>query len=173
MSKISYRNWQAFMFLMTFTVFFISFFLQYRFQLEPCPLCLMQRLCAGLFAVSCLLAVRLNTMRGRRNVLYVQIVWATLGVFFAIRQLWLQALPPSEVATCLPALEIMIEYFPWPVILKTLLWGSTSCSEVTWQWWGISIAGWSLLYFSVIFCLCVALLWRLALVAKKNTESCL
>ena len=166
MSKKNYRNWQGFLFLLTLAVFFVAFYVQYRQHVEPCPLCLMQRICGFLFGMCCLVALRLTATQWMRRVTYCQMVFAFLGIYFAVRQLWLQSLPPDHAPACLPALDVMIRFFPWRVVMHTLLWGAGSCSEITWLWCGLSMAAWSFVYFLLLFGVSCVLLWRLCRVGK-------
>ncbi len=48
MSKRTYRQIQGLLLLITVFVLFASFYFQYVLGLEPCPLCLMQRICVFL-----------------------------------------------------------------------------------------------------------------------------
>lgn len=73
--------------------------------------------------------------------------FAAAGIYFATRQLWLQALPAEQGASCVPGLDILMRYFPWKDIAKALFLGSAECGEATWQMLGLSMPAWSLLYF--------------------------
>lgn len=138
---------QTILFVVTLLVFSVSIYLQYIEGLIPCPLCLMQRICVfllgliiatGFFAKNPSFISRLYT---------VQIVIALAGIYFAGRQLWIQHLPAGEVLSCVPGLDIMLQYFPWQSIAKALFWGSGDCAEVVSQLFGLSLAGWSLAWF--------------------------
>jgi disulfide bond formation protein DsbB len=78
----------------------------------------------------------------------LQCFFACAGLFFALRQLWLQSLPAGTAPACMPGLDILIRYFPWQDVAHALLWGSGDCAESTWNFLGISMAGWSAVYFS-------------------------
>ncbi len=94
-----------------------------------------------------LLSLGLGTLKKAHIVSFMQIVIAGAGLFFAARQLWLQSLPAGQVPACMPGLDIMIHYFPWQTVAKALFWGAGDCAEVTWSMFGITMAGWSALYF--------------------------
>ena len=76
----------------------------------------------------------------------------------AARQVWLQHLPANQVPACGPGLGYMLERFPLYETLKKVLAGSGECAEVGWKFLGLSIAGWSLLWFVLLgaFALIVA-----------------
>ena len=48
MIKDTYRLWQFFLFVISFFVFYASLYFQFVQDLQPCPLCLMQRACVFL-----------------------------------------------------------------------------------------------------------------------------
>lgn len=147
MNKRSYRVLQHLLYLLTFFVIATSFYLQYMTHLQPCPLCLMQRGCAFLFVICCLIAMRVASLRAARCLIGLQILSAGAGLFFALRQLWLQSLPADKVPACLPSFDVLLQYFPWPDIVSALFWGTGSCAEMSWTFLGLSLAAWSGLYF--------------------------
>lgn len=161
MSKRNYRSIQAVLLLLTLIVVGFSFYFQYVVGLQPCPLCLMQRLCAFLLGMFCLMGLCLSTLKRGRFVAILQMFFATSGLFFASRQLWLQSLPAEQAPVCLPGLEILIRYFPWQDVAHALFWGSGECAEVSWQWLGLSMPAWAALYFFFVLVVCGVLYWRL------------
>ncbi len=155
MSKNHYKSSQLMLLLLTLCVLCVVFYLQYYERLQPCSLCVMQRCCAGIFVILTILNLCLDSRRWALRLTLLQILTMGLGSLFALRQLWLQALPPGEIAACLPDFSMMIRYFPWQVVLKTMFWGSSTCGEVTWIFWGLSMAAWSLFYFLLNGCFCL------------------
>lgn len=145
MTKLMYRRVQYFLVLITVSVLFFSFYAQFVLGLQPCPLCLMQRIC--IFVLLGIMGLSLVTLQRARIITLLQVFFACAGLFFALRQLWLQSLPPGAAPACMPGLNILIHYFPWQDVARALLWGSGDCAEVTWNFLGISMAGWSALYF--------------------------
>lgn len=145
MNKLAYKKIQRFLALITFLVLFASFYFQYILGLQPCPLCLMQRVCV--FILLGLLGLSLGTLRKAHLICFIQIVISCAGLFFALRQLWLQSLPAGNAPACMPGLDILIRFFPWQTVARSLLWGSGDCAEVIWSMWGISMPGWAALYF--------------------------
>ena len=91
-----------------------AFYLQYVAGLEPCPLCMMQRLVIYLLALIFLIAI-LHKPRLTGQRLYASLITliSLAGAGFASRQLWLQSLPPEEVPACGPSLDYMIDVLPW------------------------------------------------------------
>jgi len=145
MNKLTYRRIQKFTVLLTLFVLFASFYFQYVVGLLPCPLCIMQRVCV--FLLLGLMGLTLGTLKKAHFVSLLQVVIASAGLYFSLRQLWLQSLPAGKVPVCMPGLDIMIRYFPWKTVMQTLFLGGGDCAEVTWKMLGISMPGWSALYF--------------------------
>ncbi|CDZ77919.1 Disulfide oxidoreductase [Legionella massiliensis] len=147
MTKIFYRRWQI---LLTFLSFFVlgsSYYFQYIKGLQPCPLCLMQRICVFLLFGICFAGAFVRSLRGGQIVACFQFLIAAGGLFFAGRQLWLQSLPAGQAPACMPELDVLIRYFPWRDVLHALFLGSGDCADITWQWLGLPMAGWAALYF--------------------------
>ncbi len=140
---------QSFLLGLTAIALFTSLYMQYVAGLEPCALCAMQRACVIALCCCGLFAFFARGLWGHA-ILYAQCVFALFGLYFALRQLWLQSLPAHMEAVCLPGLELLVRYLPWRDLLKLMFLGSPACNEILWQAWGFSIAAWSALYFSVV-----------------------
>lgn len=158
MTKLNFRRIQTFNAIVTLFVLFASFYFQYVVGLVPCPLCMMQRLCV--FFLLAVMSLSFHTQKRAHAISGWMIFFAALGLFFASRQLWLQSLPAGNVPACMPGLDIMIRYFPWKTVAQTLLWGSGECAEATWHWLGISMAGWSAMYFIFMIVMGLFLFWN-------------
>jgi disulfide bond formation protein DsbB len=121
---------------------------QYVGYLDPCPLCVFQRVAFIWMGVFALLAV-LHNPAGWGRKLYALLV--TLGGVFgaavAGRHIWLQSLPPGDVPECGPGLNYMLDNFPLSEVLSTVLNGSGSCAEVSWTFMGLSMPMWTLVWY--------------------------
>ena len=137
-----------------------ALFMQYQMGLEPCPLCLLQRIAFMAIGAVCLLAliIRFDWFGKLSAVLLFLIAGAGIGL--SGRQLWLQSLPEDQVPTCGPGFEYMVENFPLSKALSMILSGSGECAEVQWTFLGLSIPGWSLLFFLGFMALALYILFR-------------
>ncbi len=136
------------------TLLAFGLYLEHQLGLEPCPLCIVQRLLFLLVAAAAIGATwREPDSVGERCWASALAFSASLGAATAMRQLWLQHLPPEQVPPCAPGLDYMLEVLPLRDILPLLLAGDGSCADVQWSWLGLSIPGWSLLAFAS-FALC-------------------
>jgi protein dithiol:quinone oxidoreductase len=125
-----------------------GYFLQYAQGLEPCPLCMVQRLFFYLVAGICL-AAALHGPARTGSVVYGSLaaLFAAGGAATAGRQVWLQHLPADKVPQCGPDLMYMLNNLPLSRTLEKLFYGSGECAKVDWTFLGLSIAEWSLLWF--------------------------
>lgn len=119
-----------------------------RQGLEPCPLCIFQRVAFIALGVVMLLAT-LHGPRGwgRRVYGLLGILAAGTGAAIAGRHVWLQNLPKDKVPECGPGLEYLRDTFPLSKVIETVLSGSGECADVQWQFLGLSMPAWTLVIF--------------------------
>jgi disulfide bond formation protein DsbB len=143
-------------FLVCVSLLGFGLYLEHATGLEPCPLCVFQRL-AYLAIMAIALIAALHGPDRVAAALYngLIILSALIGGAIAGRQVWLQHLPPEEVPECGPGLDYMLDTFPLGQALKMILSGSGECAKVDWSFLGLSIAEWSLIWF-VIFAFAAA-----------------
>lgn len=151
MNKALFQRVEGFLLLSIVMVLGATFYVEYVKDLQPCPLCLTQRLFLFLTAITCLIGTFFAPIKRVKGLLIVQLIFILSGLFFALRQTWLQSYPLHESMVCMPGLEMMVRYLPWHKVLQALLWGASDCSEVTLRWFGLSLAAWSAVYFSILF----------------------
>ena len=123
-----------------------ALWLEHVTGLEPCPLCIFQRI--GVIACAAVLLVALihnPGQLGQRIYGALLAVAASLGAAVAIRHLWLQSLPPEKVPDCGPGLDYLLDVFPLQEALSMVFSGSGECAELDWVFLGISLPGWSLI----------------------------
>ena len=138
-----------------------GYFLQYARGLEPCPLCVLQRLAFLVTGMTCLLGAVLGPGRlGTRLLAGLALLAAILGAGVAGRQVWLQSLPADQVPACGPGLDYMLEAFPLGKTLTMVLRGSGECAENAWQFLGLGIAAWAMVWFVLLGVLTGCLLLR-------------
>jgi protein dithiol:quinone oxidoreductase len=123
-----------------------AYYAQFFLHLEPCPLCIFQRI--GIFALGVVFLVAAlhdPAALGRR--LYALLLGAaalaTIGV--AWRHLYLQSLPPDSVPACGASLDFMLKVFSLSEVLVKVLTGSGECAKVTWEFLGLAMPAWVLI----------------------------
>ncbi len=139
-----------------------ALYLQHYAGLEPCPLCIFQRIGVIVAGVFFLLALTHNPgVVGQRVYASLAGLGVLGGGIVAGRHVWLQGLPPDQVPACGPGLEYMLDVFPMQEVISMVLYGSGECAKVDWAFLGISLPGWSLVVF-IGLGLLVALQWILS-----------
>ena len=128
-----------------------ALYLQHVQGQDPCPLCILQRIAfMGLTAVFVVGALHGPARGGAIVYSTLAVVVAVIGGAIAGRQVWLQMLPPDKVPACGPGLEYMLDRFPLTQALQKIFAGSGECAEAGWRFLGLTIAGWSLVWFVVL-----------------------
>ena len=122
--------------------------------LEPCTLCITQQFFYCLIGVSSFTAF-LHDPKINFSKLYSFLLslFALAGMWISGRQIWLQGLPEDEVPLCGPPLEYIIDVFPFADVINSLFMGDGNCAEIPWQFLGLSMAGWSFIWFLIILIL--------------------
>ncbi|MDP4548118.1 MAG: disulfide bond formation protein B [Marinobacter sp.] len=148
-------------FLMCAALLGVAFYMEHVMGMKPCPLCWLQRfgfMGAGL--VSLIAFVHGPAEVGRRVYGFLLVVTAGAGLGIAGRQLWLQSLPADQVPACGPSVDYLLQVLPWFDVLKTALRGTGDCAEVVWRFLGLSIPGWTAVFFAGLVLLGLAMLFR-------------
>ena len=133
---------------------------QHIVGLEPCPLCIFQRV--GMIALGIVFAAAaLHAPVGRGARVYGALgaVAALAGAGVAGRHVYLQNLPPDAVPACGPGLDYMLEVFPLAETLRMVFTGSGECAEVDWSFLGLSMPAWVLIWFVLLGALVVGANW--------------
>ena len=128
-----------------------AYYLQFGGGLEPCPLCIFQRIgMIALGAVFLLAAVHNPQRLGQRIYGTLIALTALAGTSVAGRHVWLQHLPPEQVPACGPDLEYLLEMLPLAEVVKRVFTASGECAEVLWTFLGLSMPTWVLIWFVVM-----------------------
>jgi disulfide bond formation protein DsbB len=125
-----------------------AYYAQFHLHLEPCPLCILQRLGVLLTAVVFLIAAVHGPRRGgagRRPYGVAVALAAALTIAIATRQLYIQSLPPGSIPDCGAPLEIMLKFMSPGEVLGKVLAGSGECAIVNWRLLGLSMPAWVLM----------------------------
>jgi len=142
----------------------IALYMEFAMGLDPCMLCMSQRFVyLGLAFMFMLGALHNPYFGGHKRYGFFLLLLSLTGIALASRQLYLQNLPADLVPACGPSFSYMVEAFPFAEVLVSMIKGSGSCAEVQWSFLGLSIAGWSL----VLFTLFAVYTLRLSLVRTK------
>ena len=138
-----------------------ALWLQYGLGLEPCPLCMFQRVAVGAVGLLFLVAFIHNPRTGgAAGYATLTVLFAGIGAALAARQVWLQALPKDQVPSCGMGISYMLETLPFADVLTKVIKGSGECAEKGWEFWGLAIPGWTFVFFVAMAIAAIALVRR-------------
>lgn len=146
-----------------------AYLLQFGFGLEPCPMCIFQRV-AMFIAGLVFLAGALHGPQACGQWFYALFaaIAAGLGAAIAGRHVWLQSLPADQVPACGPPLDYLMEILPFTEVMRSVLRGDASCAKIDAAFLGLSLPWWTMIAFIGIsvFALAVPVFLRMQQHAK-------
>jgi len=126
--------------ILSFLMIVAALWIQLTYQLEPCPLCITQRI---IFIVLVLLFVffvwlPLNFFV---RIIYLLAIGITsiVGLIFSARHVLIQQKYITVPAECGIDLDYMFENFPLMEAFNLLFQGTGDCSKVDWTFYGLSL----------------------------------
>lgn len=129
-----------------------AFYSQLHDGLEPCPLCIFQRV--AFFALGVVFLIGgLHAPKGtggRRGYGALALLAAVMGIAIAGNHVRLQHLPPDQVPACGPGLDYMLDAMPISGVVRKVMTGSGECANVDWTLLGLSMPEWSLIWFVLL-----------------------
>jgi disulfide bond formation protein DsbB len=129
-----------------FAMLAYALYAQYALGLEPCPLCMFQRV--TLIALGCVfLAAALQHPRGGGRYAYAALTGlaALATAALATRHLYIQSQPPGSIASCGAPLDVMLKFSPLTEVVRKVLAGGGECSQVNWSFAGLAMPAWVLI----------------------------
>lgn len=151
--KFTPRIWFFLGFLGCVGLLGVGAILQFVEHLEPCPLCISQRIAILLVGLVFLSAAIHNS--GIKIYALAGMIVALCGAAISIRHIWIQHLPPDEVPECGPGLSYVFENFPLADTIKLMLNGTGDCAKIDWTMFGLSIPELTLMAFIALALLSV------------------
>lgn len=157
--KLTYRFVNLLLVIAAVIGMVFALYLEHVQGLEPCPLCVFQRVGLMIMGIFALLAFIHHPKKPLTRRIYS--FFALLGIGWSVgvaaRHVWLQHLPPDQVPSCGPGLNFWLDSFPMAEVVKLVLSGSGECAEIDWTLLGLSLPTWSLVFFSALLLL---VLWQ-------------
>ncbi|GAB4391874.1 MAG: disulfide bond formation protein B [Gammaproteobacteria bacterium] len=153
MKKIlSVRGTDFLAFLICACLIGFAIYLQFSKNIEPCPLCIIQRVIVVITG----LLFFLGSLQRFGSIIWLKIyhgficLVALSGAGIAWRQVWLQLHPEKHAQACAPSLEFMLRNLPLTDTLRLLLTGGDDCATVHWTFLNLSIPMWTLIFFCLL-----------------------
>ncbi len=135
-----------------------AFFAQMGLGLDPCPLCMLQRV--GIVAIGVMFLIA--AVHHPRGVVGARIHGTLIGlvalfpIVVAGRHVWIQSQPEGSVPSCGATLDFMLEAYPLLTVLRKVLSGGGECARIDWMFLGLSMPAWVLI---AAICLAIWGLW--------------
>jgi protein dithiol:quinone oxidoreductase len=128
-----------------------AFYAQFHEGLEPCPLCIFQRIGVALLAVV-FLAAAVHDPRGRGRYGYALAIAlaALVTVAVAARHVYVQSLPEGSLPSCGAPLAMLMKFMPVWQLIRKVLTGSGECGVVNWRFLGLAMPAWVLIFSAVL-----------------------
>jgi len=129
-----------------------ALYAQYVLNLEPCPLCIFQRLAVIAMGIIFLLCSIIDPKSKIPKLLasFSFTAAASTGIAVASRHVWLQNLPSDQVPGCGPGLDFMLSTFPLAEVLEMVFSGSGECANVDWSFVSLSMPAWVIISFLIM-----------------------
>lgn len=127
-----------------------ALYVQYGMFMNPCPLCILQRVAFAVMGVFFLLGALVGPKPRwwRRLVASLAGLSAMAGAGIAAWHVRIQNLPPSEVPACSGMdLGYMLNAFPLQKVIEKVFTASGECAVVDWTFLGVSMPGWTLVWY--------------------------
>ena len=146
-------------------------YLQHGLGIQPCPLCIVQRLAFIAVGISALIAALFATFslgKSRWALAFggLTALLALAGAGVAAWHVWIKKYPP-ESFSCGRPFAWMLDNMPLTDVLPKLFRGEADCLQDTWTLLGLSIAHWSFLLFVLLAGLALSALYK---TAKKSLQ---
>jgi disulfide bond formation protein DsbB len=125
-----------------------ALYLQYGLGLDPCPLCVFQRIAVIATGAICLVAAFHGP--GRRGAIFygfLMAITAGIGAATAAWHVWIQGQPKGSVPACGMGLDYMLETLPLTDVISRVFKGSGECAQQGWLLLGLAIPAWTLVFF--------------------------
>jgi protein dithiol:quinone oxidoreductase len=124
------------------------FYFQKTLGLEPCPMCIFQRVAMFATGLVFLLAALHGPQRAGRWVYAgLALFTSAIGTFIAGRHVWLQGLPEDQRPACGPTLDYLMDLLPLREVVETVIRGDGNCAKIDWTFLGQSLPFWTMIVF--------------------------
>lgn len=138
-------------FIASFGLVGLALFLQVHYNLEPCPLCISQRIAFMALGVTFLIAALHNPAGLWRKVYGVlHFAVAAAGAGIALRHIWIQNHADEVMAECGAGFDYIFERFPFRKAIELVFKGTGECTAIDWTLFGLTIPQLSLMAFAAL-----------------------
>lgn len=122
-----------------------AYYAEYVLYLDPCPLCMLQRI--AMIATGLIMLIAAIAGRGLRIWGGLSLLAASVGAVLAGRHVYIQNLPPDQVPACGAGLDFLLETQGFFAAIAQAFQGTGDCATVDWTFLGLSMPAWVLILF--------------------------
>lgn len=135
-----------------FALLAYAIFEQFQIGIEPCPKCIFQRIAFIAMGIFFLIgSLHGPGAAGRRVYSILVAISAAVGAVIAVRHLYVQLTPHDPLMEgCGPGLNYLLDSFPIAEAVKKAFMASGDCGEINWSLLGITMPGWTLIWFVLL-----------------------
>lgn len=127
-------------FVTCFAIVALALVIQTQYHLEPCPLCISQRIIFMSLGALFLIAAFIPPATWLKKAFTaLQVLTALGGAGVAIRHWYLQANRESMIADCGVGFDYMFENFPLQKAFKLIFRGTGDCAAIDWTFLGLTL----------------------------------
>ena len=136
-------------FVACFGIVILALVIQTVYKLEPCPLCITQRMFFMGLGVLFLIAAFIKPATLLKKIFTVlQALTALGGAGWAMRHWYLQANKESMIADCGVGFDYMFENFPLKKMFTLIFKGTGDCATIDWTFLGLTLPQLGLISFA-------------------------
>jgi disulfide bond formation protein DsbB len=137
---LTFKKINLFGSLLAFILVGLAVAIQTQFNLEPCPLCVTQRIVFIVIGCLFLLFSFINPNQLIRFIHLMSLLIANIvGIVFASKHILIQSKWITVPAECGIDLDYMFENFPLTEAFSLLFKGTGDCSEIDWLFLGLTL----------------------------------
>ncbi len=142
--------------LISFFLIMSAIFIQTQYNLEPCPLCITQRIIfiiIGCVFLSFAFFKVTKLIKVTHVILLISI--NCVGVIFSVRHILIQSGWIVVPAECGIDLDYMFDNFPLNEALNLLFRGAGDCSQIDWVMFGVTLPQLALIWYLIFIMLTI------------------
>lgn len=149
--KLTIRPIFAYLLIFCLCMLAVSFILQFHFHLEPCPLCVIDRIIVLILTLFFTIAFWHNPAKlGQKIYSIIGLTLCSIGIMVCARHLWILHLPPEQVPACSPGFDYLIDTLPLHEALIVILKGTGECVGKEHLSFGFSLPMWTMIGFIIL-----------------------
>lgn len=135
-------------FVVCFGLVALALFIQTKYTLDPCPLCITQRM--FFMGLGVLFLIHAFLPKGnflQKTFTLFEVLTALGGAGWALRHWYLQANKESMIADCGVGFDYMFENFPLEKMFTLIFKGTGDCAAIDWTFLGLTLPQLALIAF--------------------------